>query len=108
MNDERYRLIYGETHNDVKIADDEKREYISGFPVNLLNEQDIKIKLMEEKLEEFGFEIWFLEEIIEYDENKKEIRTFKLNKNSTKSNPGKWTLLTKERVQKIQQEKGGI
>lgn len=68
MTDKRYRLVYGETHEDVKIADDVDRCYLHGFQVDRLNEYDEKTNVMESKLNELGFEVIFI--YVEWDKDK--------------------------------------
>ena len=62
MRDKRYRLVYGESHEDVRIADDVDRCYLWGLQVDRLNEYDEKCEVMEEKLTELGFELVFIRE----------------------------------------------
>ena len=68
MKDKRYRLVYGESHEDVRIADDVERCYLFGYQVDRLNEYDEKTKVMESKLKDLGFELVFIRE--EWDKDK--------------------------------------
>lgn len=100
--DKRYRLIYGETHTDMKISDDKEKQYIGAFPVELLNEQDNKINVMEEKLSELGYELWFVENISWYDkETKREYSKTNLTKNPDKTSMGVWAVLPEEQIKII-------
>lgn len=93
----RYRLNMGESHENITIADDEKRVYLHGYQVELLNEYDSKCKAMETKLEELGFKLLFIGE--EYSMSSK---TFK-NIFTTNPNPndnGDWHVVTKEEFDK--------
>jgi len=56
----RYRLIYGETHDSVHIKDELLDKKIGTFPVNELNHQYNQIKAMESTLNELGYECWFV------------------------------------------------
>ena len=58
----RYRLVHGETHSELMIADDEERKYLHGFQVDRLNEYDEKCRIMNEKLEELGFKLVCVQE----------------------------------------------
>lgn len=92
MKDKRYRLVHGESHETVRIADDKERCYLWGFQVDRLNEYDEKCKAMEEKLTELGFELVFIRETWEYDDG------FKTNLTKTPSpnDNGEWIVITSE------------
>lgn len=87
----RYRLKMGATHDDVQIADDEKREYLHGYQVDLLNEYDAKCKVMESKLEELGFKIVFLKE--EYNMDSKKFED-KITTTPGPNDKGEWIIIT--------------
>ncbi|MBQ2652563.1 MAG: hypothetical protein IJF83_03330 [Methanobrevibacter sp.] len=87
----RYRLKMGTTHEDVRIADDEKREYLHGYQVDRLNEYDEKCKIMESKLEELGFKLVFLRE--EYDMHSKKFEN-KLTTTPGPNDNGEWIIIT--------------
>ena len=59
--DKRYRLVYGETHNSVHIKDDIKNEKVKNFPVDLLNEYELKQQLLLDKLHELGYDLVYYE-----------------------------------------------
>lgn len=96
MKDKRYRLVYGESHEDVKIADDIERCYLFGFQVDRLNEYDEKCEVMEAKLKELGFELVFVRE--EWDKDK----GFESNviKNPDSQDKGNWRVLSIEEYNK--------
>ena len=96
MKDKRYRLVYGESHEDVKIADDVERCYLFGFQVDRLNEYDEKCEIMEAKLKELGFELAFIREEWDYDKG------FESNviKNPDSQDKGNWRVLSIEEYNK--------
>ena len=100
--DKRYRLIYGESHEDVRIADDEKREYLHGYQVDRLNEYDIKCKIMAAKLAELGYKLIFIKE--DYNMSSKKFETtYTINPNPTDN--GEWMIVTIDEFNKyIKQE----
>ena len=83
----------GETHEDVQIADDEKREYIHGLPVDLLNEYDCKCKVMTAKLEELGFKLVFLQE--DYNMTSKAFEN-KITTSPDSNAKGEWIIITND------------
>lgn len=89
--DKRYRLKMGESHEDVRIADDEKREYLHGYQVDLLNEYDEKCKVMESKLEELGFKLVFLRQ--DYNMTSQKFET-KITTDPSNTDNGEWIIVT--------------
>jgi len=53
----RYRLVYGKTHDTVHIKDDKEDKKIGKFPVDLLNEYELKQQLLLDKLNELGYDL---------------------------------------------------
>lgn len=95
--DKRYRLNYGKDYNNVTIADDEKRVYLHGYQVDLLNEYDIKCKVMKSKLEELGFRLIFIRE--EYNMTSKQFED-KYTTNPSINDNGKWVVITLDEFNK--------
>ena len=93
----RYRLKMGETHEDVGIADDEKRVYLHGDQVDLLNEYDIKNKVMLAKLEELGYKLIFVKE--DYNMSSKKFETI-YTTNPSVNDTGKWLVVTLDEYNK--------
>ena len=104
MRDKRYRFIYGETHDTCSVADDIEREYIHSESrlVDKLNELDEKTWVMEEKLNELGYQLIFRME--DYDMTKKSFKPlFKEHPNDVDN--GKWVLLSDKQYEKIKEQK---
>jgi hypothetical protein len=57
----RYRMVMGETHDQVHVNDDVNHEKVPMYPVDLLNEYDLKVNLMEKKLNELGYSLEYWE-----------------------------------------------
>ena len=96
--EKRYRLNYGASHEDVTIADDEKREYLHGYQVDLLNEYDQKCKVMESKLEELKLKLVFV--IDDYNMSSKKFET-RFTTNPDVSDNGEWKVVTEEEFNKF-------
>ena len=100
MRDKRYRFIYGETHDTCSVADDIEREYIRSELrlVDKLNELDEKTWVMEEKLNELGYQLIFRME--DYDMSKKSFDTiFTCHPKAT--DKGEWVILTDKQVEQL-------
>ena len=100
MRDKRYRFIYGETHDTCSVADDLEREYICNELrlVDKLNELDEKTWVMEEKLNELGYQLIFRME--DYDMSKKSFDTiFTYRPKAT--DKGEWVILTDKQVEQL-------
>ena len=97
MKDKRYRLVYGDSHEDVKIADDVDRCYLWGFQVDRLNEYDEKTKVMESKLKELGFELIFIRE----DYNLKKGFETSITKNPGPHDNGEWKVISNDDYNKL-------
>ena len=104
MKDKRYRLVHGESHEDVRIADDKERCYLWGFQVDRLNEYDEKCEAMEEKLTELGFELVFIRETWEKD---KEFET-NLTKTPNSYDNGEWTVVSSEEYAKFKEKQAKL
>lgn len=61
MSDNRYRLVYGKTHDTVHIKDDIDDKKIRAYPVDLLNEYELKQRLLLDKLHELGYDLVYYE-----------------------------------------------
>ena len=96
--DKRYRLIYGESHEDVRIADDEERVYLQGYQVDRLNEYDIKCKVMAAKLEELGCKLIFIKE--DYNMRSKKFETT-YTTNPSNTDAGEWMVVTLDEFNKF-------
>ncbi len=96
--DKRYRLIYGESHEDVRIADDEDRVYLHGYQVDRLNEYDIKCKVMAAKLEELGYKLIFIKE--DYNLSSKKFETT-YTTNPSNTDAGEWMVVTLDEFNKF-------
>ena len=99
----RYRLNYGESHEDITIADDEDRVYLHGYQVDRLNEYDEKCKVMESKLKELGFELIFIREEWEKDKG------FETNitRNPGPNDHGEWKVISIDDYSKIKNKVDG-
>lgn len=97
MSEKRYRLVYGESHEDVKIADDVDRCYLWGFQVDRLNEYDEKTKVMESKLKELGFILIFVRE--EWDRDKGFEKS--ITKNPGPNDHGEWQVISTSYYEKL-------
>lgn len=104
MRDKRYRLVYGESHEDVRIADDKKRCYLWGFQVDRLNEYDEKCEVMEEKLTELGFELVFIRETWEKDKGFEE----NITKNPSPHDNGEWKVISSKEYNKFKEKQGKL
>lgn len=103
MRDKRYRFVYGETHDTCSVADDTKREYIRSESrlVDKLNELDEKTLVMEDKLNELGYQLIF--RMDKYDMSKKSFDTvFTYNPKST--DKGEWIVLTDKQVEHLKKQ----
>lgn len=98
MKDKRYRLNYGESHEDITIADDEERVYLHGYQVDRLNEYDEKCKIMESKLKELGYELVFIREDYSMEEKKFNNHVVK---NPGSNDAGEWAVIPVEEWNKI-------
>lgn len=96
--DKRYRLKMGESHDEVCIADDEKREYLHGYQVDRLNEYDIKCKVMAAKLEELGYKLIFIKE--DYNMSSKKFETT-YTTNPSNTDAGEWMVVTLDEFNKF-------
>ena len=96
--DKRYRLKMGESHDEVCIADDEKREYLHGYQVDRLNEYDIKCKVMAAKLEELGYKLIFFKE--DYNMSSKKFETT-YTTNPSNTDAGEWMVVTLDEFNKF-------
>lgn len=94
--DKRYRLIHGESHEDIKIADDKERCYLWGFQVDRLNEYDEKTNVMESKLKELGYELVFIRETWGHD---KGFET-RITKTPNFNDNGEWRVISNEEYEK--------
>ena len=100
MRSKRYRFIYGETHDTCSVADDIEREYIRSESrlVDRLNELDEKIWVMEEKLNELGYQLIF--RMDDYDMSKKSFNTI-FKKHPSYSDKGEWIVMSNEQVEQV-------
>lgn len=100
MRDKRYRFIYGETHDTCSVADDIEREYIRSESrlVDRLNELDEKTWVMEEKLNELGYQLIFRME--DYDMSKKSFDTI-FTSHPKATDKGEWVILTDKQVEQL-------
>lgn len=87
----RYRLNYGESHEDITVADDEERVYLHGYQVDRLNEYDEKCKIMESKLKELGYELVFIREDYSMEEKKFNNHVVK---NPGSNDAGEWAVIS--------------
>lgn len=88
----------GDSHDNVTIADDEKRVYLHGYQVDLLNEYDAKCKAMESQLEELGYKLVFIRE--EYNMASKKFETA-ITTTPGVNDDGEWVVMTKEEFEKF-------
>lgn len=100
--DKRYRLAHLGTHEDIRIADDEKRVYLHGYQVDLLNEYDEKVKVMEAKLNELGYECAFLCQ--DYSMSEKKF-TSGLTKKPSTNQAGEWKVVSREEYEEFEIKK---
>lgn len=103
MRTKRYRFIYGETHDTCSVADDTTREYICNETrlVDKLNELDEKTQVMEEKLNELGYQLIF--RMAEYDMSKKSFDTlFTYHPKATDN--GEWVIMSDKQVEHIKNQ----
>lgn len=98
--DKRYRLVYGETHEDVKIADDVDRCYLHGFQVDRLNEYDEKTNVMESKLNELGFKLIFFYEKWDMD---KGFESF-ITEDPGPNDKGEWKVISVSDYEKLKEK----
>lgn len=103
MRTKRYRFIYGETHDTCSVADDIEREYIHSESrlVDKLNELDEKTLVMEEKLNELGYQLIFRVE--SYDMSKKSFSTI-FKKHPSYSDKGEWIVISNEEVERVKKQ----
>lgn len=99
----RYRLNYGESHENITIADDEDRLYLHGYQVDRLNEYDEKCKVMESKLKELGFELIFIREEWDYD---KGFET-SITRNPDPNDNGEWKVISIDDYSKLKNKLDG-
>lgn len=104
MRDKRYRLVYGESHEDVRIADDKERCCLWGFQVDRLNEYDEKVNIMEEKLTELGFELVFIRETWEKDKGFEE----NITKNPKAEDNGEWKIISTKEYAKFKEKQSKL
>ena len=100
MRNKRYRLVYGETHEEVQIADDVDRCYLWGFQVDRLNEYDEKTKVMESKLEELGFKLIFVHEKYDFDKGFESLIT----ENPNPYDNGEWKVISVSDYEKLKEK----
>lgn len=98
MNDKRYRLYYGENHEDVMIADDKDRVYLRGLQVDRLNTYDIQCRVMADKLEELGYRLIFIRN--EYNMDSKKFETSFTTEPKVEDD-GEWAVVSIDEFNKV-------
>ncbi len=104
MSENRFRFVYGTTHDECVTADGNNGEYICSEIrlVKILNQLDEQNQLMENKLNELGFRLFYKME--DYDMTKKSFKPL-FKEHPQDSDNGEWVLLSDKQYEKIKEQK---